>query len=95
MSRVLPNDPEDRGSIDGRVIPKTKKILDAALINTQHDKVSIKIKMEQSKEGFTPSPTQLKRSLGSPSTNLYIYIYIYIYIYVYIYIYKCACVRVS
>ena len=51
MSRVFANGPGDRGSILGRVIPKTQKIvLDAVLLNTQHYKVSIKGKMEQSME---------------------------------------------
>ena len=51
MSRVFANGPEDRGSIPGRVIPKTQKmILDAALLNTQHYKVRIKSKVEQSRE---------------------------------------------
>ena len=41
----------DWGSIPGQVIPKTQKmILDAALLNTQHYKVSIKGKVEQSRE---------------------------------------------
>ena len=41
----------DLGSIPGRVIPKTQKmVLDATLLNTQHYKVRIKGKMEQSKE---------------------------------------------
>ena len=45
------NGPGDRGSIPGRVIPKTQKmVLDAALLNTQHYKVRIKSKVEQSKE---------------------------------------------
>ena len=40
---MFANGPEDRGSIPGQVIPKTKKVLlDAALINTQHYKVRIK-----------------------------------------------------
>ena len=39
------------GSIPGLVTPKTQKIvLDAALLNTQHYKVKIKGKVEQSKE---------------------------------------------
>ena len=43
--------PEDRGSILGRVIPKTQKmVLDAALLNTQHYKVRIKGKVQQSTE---------------------------------------------
>ena len=51
MSRVFANDPGDRGSIPGRVIPKTQKIvLDAALLNTEHYKVRIKEKVEQSRE---------------------------------------------
>ena len=43
--------PEDRGSIPGRVIPKTQKmVLDAALLNYQHYKVKIKGKVEQSRK---------------------------------------------
>ena len=43
MSRVFANGPEDRGSVLGRVIPKTQKmVLDTALLNTQHYKVGIK-----------------------------------------------------
>ena len=38
-------------SIPGRTIPKTQKILlDTALLNTQHYKVRIKGKVEQSRE---------------------------------------------
>ena len=55
MSRVFVNGPEDRGSIPGRVIPKTQKmLLDAALLNTQHYKVRIKGKVEQSREWWRP-----------------------------------------
>ena len=51
MSRVFANGPVDRGSIPGRVIPKTQKmVLDSALLNTQHHKVRIKGKVEQSRE---------------------------------------------
>ena len=58
MSRVFVNGPEDWGSIPGQVIPETQKmILDVALLNTQHYKVQIKGKVEQSREGVTPSPT--------------------------------------
>ena len=43
--------PEDRGSIPGWVIPKTQKmVLDLALLKTQHYKVRIKGKVEQSRE---------------------------------------------
>ena len=49
MFRVVTNGPWDLGSITGRVIPKTQKIvLDATLLNTQYNKVRIKGKMEQS-----------------------------------------------
>ena len=56
--RVFANGPGDLGSIPGRVIPKTlKMVLDASLLNTQHYKVRIKGKVEQSREGVAPSPT--------------------------------------
>ena len=56
--RVFANGPGDLGSIPGRVIPKTQKmVLDASLLNTQHYKVRIKGKVEQSREGVVPSPT--------------------------------------
>ena len=56
--RVFANEPGDLGSIPGRVIPKTQKmVLDTSLLNTQHYKVRIKGKVEQSWEGVAPSPT--------------------------------------
>ena len=56
--RVFANGPGDLGSTQGRVIPKTKKmVLDASLLNTQHYNVQIKGKLEQSREGVAPSPT--------------------------------------
>ena len=51
MSRVFANGPGDWGLITGQVIPKTQKIIfDAALFSTQHYKVRIKGKVEQSRE---------------------------------------------
>ena len=51
MSRVSANGLGDRGSIPGLVIPKTQKmVLDVALLNTQHYKVRIKGKVEQSRQ---------------------------------------------
>ena len=51
MSRLFANVPGDLGSILGRVLPKTQKmVLDTALLNTQHYKVMIKGKVEQSWE---------------------------------------------
>ena len=48
MVRVFANGPGDLGSIPGRVIPKTQK--NDTLLNTQHYKVRIKGKLEQSME---------------------------------------------
>ena len=47
----------DQGSILGRVISKTQKLVfDAALLNTQHYKVRIKGKAEQSWEWSSTVP---------------------------------------
>ena len=58
--RVFTNGPGDLGSIPGRVIPKTLKILlDTSLLNTQQYQVDIEGKVEQSwKRGKRP-PQQL------------------------------------
>ena len=49
--RVFAKGLGDRGSIPGRVIPKTQKmVLDTSLLNTQYYKVWIKGKVEQSRE---------------------------------------------
>ena len=57
MGKVFTNDPGDRGSILGRVIPKTlKMVLDTFLLNTQQYKVRIKGKVEQSRERSTALP---------------------------------------
>ena len=51
VGRVFANGPGDMGSIPGRVIPKTlKMVLDASLLNIQQYKVHIKGKVEQSRE---------------------------------------------
>ena len=47
VGRVFANGPGDLGSIPGRIIPKTLKIvLDTSLLNTQQYKVRIKDKVE-------------------------------------------------
>ena len=47
VGRVFARSPGDRGSIPGRVIPKTfKMVLDTSLLNTQHYMVRIKGKVE-------------------------------------------------
>ena len=49
MVRVFANGPGDLGSVSGRVIPKTQKmVLDVSLLNTQRYKVWIKDKVGQS-----------------------------------------------
>ena len=55
--RVLTYSPGDLGSITGRVIPKTlKMVLDTALLNTQQYKVRIKGKVKQSMEKSSALP---------------------------------------
>ena len=57
MSRVFANGPGDRGSIPGRVILKTQKmVLDAFLSNTKHYKIIIKGKVKQSWEWSSALP---------------------------------------
>ena len=56
LHRVFANGPGDLGSIPGRVIPKTQKmVLDASLLNTQH----YKGKVEQSRERSRALPYTL------------------------------------
>ena len=58
MVRVFANGPGDLGSIPGRVIPKTQKmVLDVTLLNTQRYKVRIKVKWSNPGKGVAPSPT--------------------------------------
>ena len=57
MVRVFANGPGDLGSIPGWVIPKTQKmVLDASLLNTQHNNLGIKGKVERSKERSSALP---------------------------------------
>ena len=61
VNRVFANGPVDLGSIPGRVIPKTlKMVLDTSLLNTQQYKIRIESKVEQSRE----------RSSALPSTSV-------------------------
>ena len=50
VGRVFANDPGDLGSIPGRIIPKTLKMVLHTLLNTQQYKVRIKGKVEQFRE---------------------------------------------
>ena len=95
--RVFANGPGDLGSIPGRVIPKTQKmVLDASLLNTQHYKVWIKGKVGPSREGVAPSPTLwcssyrkggLRVTLNYGRQLYFTYIYINLYTHTHMYIY--------
>ena len=77
MGRVFANGPGHMGSIAGRVIPKTlKMVLDTSLLNTQQYGVRIKGKVEQSRERSSALPLHLsvvaieKGAVWSPSTTV-------------------------
>ena len=84
MRRVLANGSGDRGSIPGRVIPKTQKlILHSALYSTQHSALE---GTYQGLSGAIPGKEYhpslhfvvvaiRKGAFGSPSINITIYIY--------------------
>ena len=57
---MFANGPGDQGSITGQVIPKIlKMVLDTSLLNSQHYKVRIKSKMEQSRGSSSALPYTL------------------------------------
>ena len=57
VGRVFANDLGDLGSIPGRIIPKTlKMLLDTSLLNSQQYKVRIKGKVDQSRERSSALP---------------------------------------
>ena len=96
----------DRGSIPGRIIPKTQKmVLDNSLLNTQQYKIRIEGKVEQTRERSSALPYTsvylFKREpSGRPrlwSPNLHIFCQIQLtfpHTHTYIYIYICVCVCV-
>ena len=60
MVCVFINGPVDRGSIPGRVIPRTQEMIpDASLLNIQHYKIQIKGKWKNPGKRVAPSPTPL------------------------------------
>ena len=60
VNRVFTNGPVDLGSIPGRLIPKSlKMVLDTSLLNTRQYKVRIKGKVEQSRERSSALPYTL------------------------------------
>ena len=78
VDRVFANGPGDLSSIPGCVIPKTlKMILDTSLLNTQHYKVRIKSKVEQSRERNSALPYTIEKgAFGSLPTTVANYIVI-------------------
>ena len=94
--RVFANGPGDLGSIPGRVIPKTQKmVLDASLLNTQHYKVRIKGKVEQSREGVAPSPTPWCSSYRKRSLRVTLDYRRQLYLLIYMCVCVCVCGRAA
>ena len=87
MGRVFANGLGDQGSIPGRVIPKTLKIvLDTSLLNTQQYKVRIEGKVGQSRERsstllYTYIATE-KGAFWSPSTTVANFTYYFLYLHI-------------
>ena len=77
---MFANDLGDQGSISGRVIPKTQKIvLEAFLINTQHLKYGSRVRgVIQGKQSHLPLHFNVvaieKRAFDYNQSTLYIYI---------------------
>ena len=88
-----------------RVIPKTqKRSVDAFLFNTQHYKVRIKGKVEQSRVsriapslhlGIVANENSVFRSPSTSVTDITYFLYIPRNIYIYIYIYLAKNIRIS
>ena len=74
---VFANGPGDRGSIPGRVIPKTQKmVLEAILLNTQYYKVRIKGKVVQSLLPLGVVAIE-KGAFGSPTIKVTNFTFLY------------------
>ena len=85
MGRVFASGPRDIGSIPGRVIPKTLKIvLDTSLIYARQYKVRIKGKVEQSREKSSALHLGVvaieKAPFWLPSTTVANFTYIYVFL---------------
>ena len=92
IGRLFANCPRDWGSIPGRVIPMTQKVvLGISLFNTQLIRYVSRVKWSNQEKGVAPSPTlrcssywkgslQVTLDYGRQLCFTYIYIYIYIYI---------------
>ena len=84
--KVFANGQGDWGSIPGRVIPKTQKmLLDVSLLNTQYYKIRVKGKWNNPRKGVTPSlrcSSYWKGNFRVAPTTFGQLIYTYIYIYI-------------
>ena len=83
VGRVFANGLGDLGSIPGRVIPKTlKMVLDTSLLNTEQYEVHIEGKMEQSRKSSSAHPYSVvaieKGAFWLPSTTVDYYFTTYI-----------------
>ena len=103
MVRVFIIGPKDRRSTPGRAIPKTQKMgFDSSLLNTQHNKVRIKVKRRNPGKRVVPFSTFRSSSNGKMFLGVAIdnsqptdYIYIYIHMCVYVCVCVCVCVCVK
>ena len=94
MDIVFANDPEDQGSISGRVIPKIQTtVLDAFLFNTQHYKIRINGKWRNPEKEIAPSLTPRCSSYGKETLRVALDYSGPTYL-THIYIYVCVCVCV-
>ena len=87
MARVFANSLGDLGSIPGRVIPKSQKIvLDTSFLTLSIIRYGSRVKWSNPGKGVVPSPTPWCCSYWKGSfwvTFNYGLLYIYIYIYIY------------
>ena len=79
MNRVLAYSLVYRGSISGRVIPKTqKRVLDAPLLNTHKGRIESKVELSRERSSTLPYLGVVaieKGAFGSPSTKVANFIY--------------------
>ena len=97
VGRVIANGPGDLGSIPGRVIPNTfKMVLDTSLLNIKKCKVRIKGKVERSRERssallYTSVIVAIEKgAFWSPSTPVASFTFYYECVHVCIWISVCA-----
>ena len=99
VGRVFTYDPEDKGSIPSRVIPKTfKMVLNIICVILSITRYISRVKWRNPGKRVAPSPTprccsfwkgSLQVALDYGCQLYFIYEYIYIYIYIYEYMYTC------